>query len=66
MRNQFRAVLEFGFIFGKTLPRNSGAAASAPQSDGKLNRHQSFVAAACADNSIDDNQGFMAFFGPKC
>jgi hypothetical protein len=27
----------------KTLPRNSGAAASAPQSGGKLNRRQSFA-----------------------
>jgi len=41
--NQFRAVLEFGFIFAITLPRNSGAVASAPQGDGKLNRRQSLL-----------------------
>ena len=40
-----------------TSPRNRGASASAPQSGGKLNRRQSFAAAACAESSIDDNHG---------
>ena len=49
----------------RTLQRNSGAAASAPQSGGKLNRRQSFAPAVCAENSIDNNHGVYGVFWPQ-
>ena len=65
MRTNSEPYLNSASSSAKTLPRNSGAAASAPQSGGKLNRHQSFVAAACADNSIDDNHGVYGVLRPQ-
>ncbi|MGA3264597.1 MAG: hypothetical protein ABSC47_11195, partial [Terracidiphilus sp.] len=65
MRTNSGPYLNSASSSAKTLSRNSGAAASAPQSGGKLNRRQSFASAACAENSINNNHGAHGVLCPK-